>query len=86
MRRMRAIIGGLMSKLQAVILVCAIGFCSSAVAQTASSDSRGACKQDYDKYCAGIAPGGGRIIACLNKQHDQLSESCRKALDSHKKQ
>ena len=84
MRYVRAIIGGLMSKLQAAIVVCAIGFCSSALAQTAGSD-RGACKQDYDKYCAGIAPGGGRIVACLNKQHDQLSESCRKALDSHKK-
>ncbi len=73
-----------MSKLQAAILVCAVGFCCSAMAQAADSE-RGACKQDYDKFCAGVAPGGGRIVACLNKQHDQLSESCKKALDSHKK-
>jgi hypothetical protein len=74
-----------MSKLQAAILVCAIGFCSSGLAQAASSDQRGVCKQDYDKFCAGMAPGTGHIIPCLNKHHDQLSASCKKALDSHKK-
>ena len=55
----------------------------SALAQT--SDPRGACKADYDKYCAGTAPGGGRIVACLNKQHDQLTVACKKALDNRKK-
>jgi hypothetical protein len=29
-------------------------------------------------------PGGGRIVACLNKQHDQLSDACKKAIDSRK--
>jgi hypothetical protein len=31
-------------------------------------------------------PGGGRVVACLNKQHDQLSDACRKVLDSRKQQ
>jgi hypothetical protein len=60
----------------------AIAFSGSALAQTA--DSRGACKVDYDKFCAGVAPGGGRVVACLNKQRDQLSDACKKALDSRK--
>jgi hypothetical protein len=30
-------------------------------------------------------PGGGRIIACLNKQHDALSDACRKVLDAQMK-
>jgi len=49
-----------------------------------SADPRGACKADYDKFCAGIAPGGG-IVACLNGKRDQLSTACKTALDSRKK-
>ena len=57
---------------------------SSAFAQTA--DQRGACKADYDKYCAGTLPGGGRVVACLNKQLPQLSDACKKVLASRKTQ
>lgn len=71
-----------MSKLRFAVLAFAIGSSGHAVAQT--SDQRGACKADYDKYCAGTTPGGGRIVACLNKQHDKLTNACRKVLDSRK--
>jgi hypothetical protein len=60
-----------------------VALSGSALAQ--ATDSRGACKADYDKFCAGTAPGGGRVVACLNKQRDQLSDTCKKALDSRKK-
>jgi Cysteine rich repeat len=73
-----------MSKLRFALLVLAIGSSGHAVAQTA--DQRGACKADYDKYCAGTMPGGGRVVACLNKQHDKLADACRKVLDSRKQQ
>jgi cysteine rich repeat protein len=73
-----------MSTLRLAIIVCAIGFSGVAFAQTPTADQRGACKADYEKFCAGTAPGGGRIVACLNKQHDQLSDACKKALDSRK--
>ena len=73
-----------MSKLRFALLVLAIGSSGQAVAQTA--DQRGACKADYDKDCAGTMPGGGRVVACLNKQHDQLSDACKKVLESRKKQ
>ncbi len=73
-----------MSKLRFAVLVFAIGASGSAFAQ--ATDQRGACKADYDKYCAGTMPGGGRVVACLNKQHDQLSAACQKVLDSRKKQ
>ena len=72
-----------MSRLTLAIVAAAIAFSGSALAQTA--DPRGACKADYDKFCAGVAPGGGRIVACLNKQRDQLSAACKTALDSRKK-
>lgn len=72
-----------MSKQGFAVLALVIGFSGSAVAQTLSAAQRTACKADYEKYCQGTTPGGGRIIACLDKQ--QLSESCRKVIDAQKK-
>ena len=74
-----------MSKLCFAVLAVAIGFSGAATAQTLTAEQQAACKADYQKYCKGTMPGGGRIIACLNKQRDQLSETCKKALDSQKK-
>jgi len=72
-----------MSKLSFAAIVVAVAF--SGVASAQSSDPRGACKADYDKFCAGIAPGGGKVIACLDAKRDQLSTSCKAALDGRKK-
>ena len=72
-----------MSKLSFAVLAFVVVLSGAASAQ--SSDTRGACKADYDKFCAGIAPGGGKIIACLNAKRDQLSATCKAALDSRKK-
>jgi hypothetical protein len=76
--------GDSMSKLRFAVLALAIGCSGPAVAQT--TDQRGACKADYDKYCAGTLPGGGRVVACLNKQQNQLSDACKKVLANRKKQ
>jgi hypothetical protein len=73
-----------MSRLRFVILATAIGCCGAASAQTLTAEQQAACKADYQKYCKGTMPGGGRIIACLNKQRDQLAEACRKVLDAQK--
>jgi hypothetical protein len=70
-----------MSKLSFAATAFVIAF-SGVTAQ--SAETRGACKADYDKFCAGIAPGGG-IVACLNAKRDQLSATCKAALDSRKK-
>ena len=72
-----------MSKLNFAAIAFAVMISGTALAQ--SADPRGACKADYDKFCAGIAPGGGRIVACLNGKRDQLSDACKAALDSRKK-
>ncbi|MDA9430944.1 cysteine rich repeat-containing protein [Bradyrhizobium sp. CCBAU 51627] len=72
-----------MPKLSFAVLAFVVALSGAASAQ--SSDTRGACKADYDKFCAGIAPGGGKIIACLNAKRDQLSATCKAALDSRKK-
>lgn len=71
-----------MSKLSLAAIAFAVALSRATSAQ--SADPRGACKADYDKFCAGIAPGGG-IVACLNGKRDQLSTTCKAALDSRKK-
>jgi Cysteine rich repeat len=74
-----------MSKLHAAILACAIGLSGPAFAQTTpTADQRGACGADYQKYCIGTEPGGGRVVACLNQHRDKLSAACKKAIDSRK--
>jgi len=73
-----------MPKLHIAVLVIATLFSGAACAQTLTAAQRTACKADYDKYCSGTAPGGGRIIACLDKQRDALSDACRKVLDAQK--
>jgi hypothetical protein len=41
---------------------------------------------DYEKYCKGTTPGGGRIIAYLAKPNDKLTPACKKVLaDAEKK-
>ena len=70
-----------------IVLVAAIVLLSLNVAkaQDFTAEQRAACKGDYDKFCKGTMPGGGRVLACLNKQHDQLSDACRAVVDAQKK-
>jgi hypothetical protein len=62
--------------LTAIILCLAV----PAVAQDMTAEQRAACRGDYDKFCKGTMPGGGRIIACLAKQNDQLTDACKKVV------
>ena len=71
-----------MSRLFFTAAVIAIGFSCPAQAQTLTAEERAACQTDYDKYCKGTMPGGGRIIACLNK--NPISEGCKKVLGARK--
>ena len=53
---------------------------ASAFAQELTAAQRDACMGDYEKYCKGTVPGGGRIIACLAKSSDKLTAACKKVL------
>ena len=79
-------------RLVALIIAAAVTIPQMAGAQTANQpigptpEQRAACQADYDKFCVGMIPGEGRIIVCLRRQYDQLSESCKKLLDANKKE
>jgi hypothetical protein len=47
--------------------------------QAHGSDPRSACKDDVEKLCPGVQPGGGRIVACLKQNEAQLSAACKDA-------
>lgn len=38
------------------------------------------CRSDYDRLCAGVQPGGGRVLACLHEHAHQVSAACGQAL------
>jgi hypothetical protein len=66
---------GLLAALPIVTLAVIAGT-ANAQAQTAQQ----ACRADYDRFCAGTMPGGGRIVACLKGHADQLAPQCKEAL------
>jgi hypothetical protein len=70
-----------------VILTAATLLCVSqtAFAQQLTAEQRDACMGDYQKYCKSVAPGGGRIIACLAKQGDKLTPECKRVLTAAEK-
>jgi Cysteine rich repeat len=75
-----------MLRFSIAVVACVAGLSTAAHAQSQRGAMREACRADFEKYCAGVQPGGGRIVECLNKQHDQLSDACKAALDARTKQ
>jgi hypothetical protein len=64
-----------------VLFVCAAAAAQSAQADNQSSLAaiQAACAGDAQKLCAGVQPGGGRIVACLKEHKEALSDQCKQA-------
>jgi len=58
---------------------------NAASAQEFSAEQRAACSADYNTFCKGTMPGGGRVLACLSKNNDKLSAACKKVVADAKK-
>jgi hypothetical protein len=68
-----------------ILIAALLGLSGSAYAQDLTAEQRSACMGDYEKFCKGVAPGGGRIIACLSKSSDKLTAECKKVLTAAEK-
>ncbi len=42
--------------------------------------ARAACMADVQRLCAGVTPGGGRIMRCLRDHQSEVSEGCKAAV------
>jgi hypothetical protein len=72
--------------LRAILIAAALCTSGAAFSQELTAEQRSACMGDYEKFCKGTTPGGGRIIACLAKSSDKLTPACKKVLaDAEKK-
>lgn len=66
----------------ALLMLCGAG---SAAHYTLAQDStaadilRAGCAGDVQRFCANVAAGGGRIIACLKEHRDVVSDQCKQA-------
>lgn len=40
-------------------------------------EAKQACAKDISKFCAGVKPGGGRLIKCLKPHVKELAPECR---------
>ena len=50
-------------------------------ALTTLSYLAGECRDDLKKYCSDVKPGQGRLINCLDKKKDVLTDRCKTAFD-----
>ena len=72
--------------LRAILMTAALlGASQTAFAQELTAEQRSACMGDYEKYCKGVVPGGGRIIACLAREGDKITPACKKVLAAAEK-
>jgi hypothetical protein len=46
-------------------------------------NSRHPCMADRQKFCGGVEPGEGRIVACMKSHEADLSPACKAAFARH---
>ncbi len=70
-----------MTRLTLLLVCCALSARHYVLADDAAALAalRAGCATDAQKLCAGVQPGGGRILACLKEHKDALSDQCKQA-------
>ena len=66
-----------------IILIA--GVTGAAVAEDEEAEARAACTSDYEKLCADVLPGGGRIQKCLESNMDKLDSACKTFIEANVK-
>jgi hypothetical protein len=62
-----------------------IVFVAAILALGTARAAEDACSADVEKLCAGIPPGGGRVLSCLKANEAKVSSGCKKELAALKK-
>jgi len=55
----------------------------TATATLAAPDVKSACMADYLALCPSVAPGGGRVVACMKEHRAKVSAACKLAVLQH---
>ncbi len=67
-------------------IVLIAGVAGAAIAEDEEAEARAACTTDYQKLCADVIPGGGRIQKCLESNADKLDAACKTFIEANTKQ
>ena len=60
----------------ALFFVSTLGLLSTAFAEKGDHHN-GPCKDDYQKFCKDVKPGGGAIMKCMKEHEADLSQGCK---------
>jgi hypothetical protein len=75
----------LIALISIALISIALGVHSVAAQQPTSEQRnaiRSACRSDFIANCAGVEPGGKEAFDCLLRSHDNLTASCKTAVDA----
>ncbi len=62
------------------VLACAFG----ATRAFANEGQGGACREDAQRLCGDVKPGGGNIHDCMKAHEGELSSDCKASMQKHK--
>ena len=68
-----------MTKLCLAVVVAATAFSGVALA---AEKMEIAFRVEYFKYCPSVVPGGGRIVACLNRYRSHIGNARKESMDA----
>ena len=76
------------SKIEALATIAGfvVLFGVGASAQDAGHPATNACREDMQRLCADVKPGGGARIRCLKDHEDELSDACCAQIAEHSQQ
>lgn len=69
----------------AVIIAGFVATSSPSYAHSGTADEQAACTPDVLSLCFFEIPNEDRIVACLNRKRNRLSEACRNVIDPPRK-